>query len=122
MATASGSCFAAFVACCRCWKRKTVTPAATAATITIKAVSLRPVLRMILRSTSPSSLIPSSVISNAHAQTTAMGKPTMVSRTTSLTTQLGILKKEDLCCNLDEQPGYYKVGHCDAVNTTSFQL
>src|SRR5205807_9454443 len=97
MGTARGGCFAASIPCCECNDRNTVTPAATAATITIKAVTLRPVLRVILRSTSPSSLIPSGVISNAHAQTTAMGKPTMVSRTTSLTIQLGMLKNGKTC-------------------------
>src|SRR5437588_2862946 len=29
---------------------------------------------------------------------------------------------KDLCCDLDEQPGYYEVGHCDAVNTAPFQF
>ncbi len=39
MATARGGCFAASVAFCRCLKRKTVTPVARAATITIRAVN-----------------------------------------------------------------------------------
>ena len=97
MATARGGRFATRAASCKCRKRKSVTPAATAATMTIRAVNLRPVLRAILRSMSPSSLIARGVISNAHEQTTAMGRPTIASRTASLTTQFGMLKKGKTC-------------------------
>ena len=31
-------------------------------------------------------------------------------------------KRKDLRRDLDEQPGHYDVGDCDAVNTTPFQL
>ena len=72
------------VPCPNLWKINK--PKARSAITAISAVSLRPVLRLIDLPGSISSVrtIPSGVISNAQASTSAIGKPRIVSKTTAL--------------------------------------
>src|SRR5881398_2457623 len=89
---AGGACFPCSIACCECNNRDSISPVAAAATTTTTAVSLRPVLRATLRSTSFSRLIPSGVSSNAQERTSAMGNPITSATTTISTAQFGISK------------------------------